>query len=373
MNLSTIKNFYIGNNAVSNIYMGNIQIWPTGYTQYVTSWINSITSANLTLPSQTVINATDDFIKSLHNSGLINAYKNSSNKIKRLNLFNGGDYISSFIPIICDIGATNDYNGKYGSTISSLSSGPISSLDWSLTGGMDLLTNENYVASGQIQGSTSTNTLKIIDTGVPINNSYFSNYNISMGCHITSNRASSTINVTDMGYVVGSVSLTLQCYLGSSTISSRWNCYQQDNSYVTGLGNTAGGAWINPPSNMNAFYVGSRQSQTYSTIYVNGLQPSTLRTFQNGYTATTGGFATQAINPNTYNATTGLSFDNTSLILGGRSTTANSGAGVTKTISNVASRAYGMYFISQGLTDSDVSTLTTFIRVFNSAIGRNSF
>lgn len=373
MNLSTVNNFYVGTSTVSKIYAGSIQVWPLGYNQYTTTWVNTITAAKLTLPSQTVITATDNFIKSLQTSGLINGYQTSSNKIKRLNLFNGGDYISSFIPIIHDMGTANDYNGKYGSAVTAISSGPIQASDWSLIRGIDLLGNETYVSSGQITGNTSTNTLKILDTGVPINNTYVSNYNLSMGCHITSNRSSAATNITDIGYGSGSLFLGLQCYFGSSTIFFRWNCYQQDNSYITGLGNTAGGAYITPPSNVNAFYVGSRQAQNYSTVYTNGSIVSNLRTIQNGYTASSGGFLTQAVNPNTYSAATGLTFDNSSLILGGKATGSNTGPGVNKAISNVTSRAYGMYFIGQGLTDTDVANLSNYLATFNAAIGRNSF
>ena len=115
----------------------------------INNWIAALTSNNLPLPSTVVLDAIDRLLVGLYQNNL-------RSKILRLNLFCGVDYISSFFPIIKDVGLTWDYNGAKGSTVGDLANGPFQAADWSLTTGFNAANNVNYVVSGNVTGNTNT-------------------------------------------------------------------------------------------------------------------------------------------------------------------------------------------------------------------------
>jgi hypothetical protein len=306
------------------------------------NWINRLNSYGLSLPSNTVLNALESLLYGLYNTGL-------RSKIKRLNLFCGGNFISSFFPIITDIGLNWDYNGIKGSTPSELSTGPFGAADWDLNSGFNAASNANYVISGNVTGNTNTNTLKIIDTTVPANNSSINNNSVHLATYISGiNSGSSVTNIADLGTMT---TFNIQCGASGNNGSNiiRSNIYAQTTqdtaTYTYSSGFTPQG-----------FYVGSRTSTSSNTIYKNGSAPSGTN------------------NPNTQTALTSPMTNTTSFTLFGRPTTSNAGAGASsKGLANVTDRIVSMYSIGSGLSNTDVTNYNNLIRTFNTAIGRTNY
>jgi hypothetical protein len=306
------------------------------------AWVKTLKTNSLTLPSDTVLSALEALIRGLQNTGL-------RSKILRLNLFCGGDYISSFFPIIKDVGLTWDYNGIYGSTVSSLANGPFQAADWSISTGFNAANNANYVSSGNVIGNTNTNTLKVIDTTFAGNNSNINNYSVHLATYISGINAGSAItNITDIGTTAY---FNMQAGFNGNNASNiiRSNIYAQTTQ------DTATYTYSSLFS-PQGFYVSSRTSTTSNTIYKNGSAPSA------------------ANNPNTQTALTTPPTSTTSFILFGRPTTSNAGPGAAnKAITNVTDRTVSMYSIGSGLTNTDVANYNNLISTFNTAIGRTNF
>jgi hypothetical protein len=306
------------------------------------AWIKTLTNNSLTLPSSTVLFALEALMFGLQSTGL-------RSKIQRLNLFCGGDYISSFFPIITDVGLTWDYNGQKGATVSALSTGPFQAADWSLTSGFNAANNATYVSAGNVIGNTNTNTLKVIDTTFAENNSNINNYSAHLATYISGINAGSAITSTaDMG---APATFNMQAGAGGNNGTNiiRSNIYAQTTQDTATYTYSSGFA-------PQGFYVGSRTSNTSNTIYKNGSAPSATN------------------NPNTQTALTTPPTSTTSFILFGRATTGNAGPGAAnKAITNVTDRTVSMYSIGSGLTNTDVSNYNNLIKNFNTAIGRTNF
>ena len=309
----------------------------------IVAWLKNLRNNNLTVPSSTVLSALESLLFGLQSTGL-------RSKILRLNLFCGGDYLSSFFPIIKDIGGIWDYNGAKGSTASDLSNGPFQAGDWSLTTGFNAANNASYVVSGNVSGNTNTNTLKVIDTTVAANNSNINNYSVHLAVYTSGINAGSTITATaDLG---NTGLYNLQAGNSGNASSSNGivsNIYTQSTQdsarYTYSSGFTPQG-----------FYVASRTSSTSNTIYKNGAAPSS------------------ATNPNTQNALTAPPTTTTSFVAFGRTTTNNAGPGAAnKGLTNVTDRAMSMYSIGSGLTNTDVANYNNLIKAFNAAIGRTNY
>lgn len=319
----------------------------------ITNWISNINRYNLTLPNQTVLDALSTLLASLRQYNL-------RNKIRRLNLFCGGDYISSFFPIIADIGNTWDYNGISGNTVTDLSTGPFKSSDWSLTTGFNASSNAAYVNSGNITGNTNTNTLKVIDSTVPANT--LDSYSAHMGCYISADSPTNVINQnTDMGiYNSASEIFNLQAAFGGNTSPyTRYNCYYQ-NLPTLGQGDTAGGVLTTNFTTAKGFYIGTRQSNNLSTIFKNTTKPSVKI---NGSNA--------SYNPNT-NTASARTLDTSTLFVFCR-TSSSGRSGINRQVANVTDRGMYMYTLGTGLTDTDVIKYNNIISTFNTAIGRTNY
>ena len=325
---------------------GGFKIQGALSTAYVSpdlvAWVKTLKNNSLTLPSNTVLSALEALIEGLQNTGL-------RSKISRLNLFCGGDYISSFFPIIKDVGLTWDYNGIYGSTVSSLANGPFQAADWSISTGFNAANNANYVVSGNVNGNTNTNTLKVIDTTFAENNSNINNYSAHLATYISGINAGSAITLTtDMG---APATFNMQAGASGNNASNviRSNIYAQTTQDTATYTYSSGFA-------PQGFYVGSRTSNTSNTIYKNGSAPSATN------------------NPNTQTALTTPPTSTTSFILFGRAATGNAGPGAaSKAITNVTDRTMSMYSIGSGLTNTDVANYNNLIKAFNTAIGRTNY
>ena len=307
------------------------------------AWVKTLKNNSLTLPSDTVLSALEALMGGLQNTGL-------RSKIKRLNLFCGGDYISSFFPIIKDVGLTWDYNGIYGLTVSSLASGPFQAADWSLTQGFNAANNATYVVSGNVTGNTNTNTLKVIDTTFAGNNSVINNYSAHLATYISGINAGSTVTtIADLGTTAF---FSIQAGAGGNNGSNntiRSNIYAQSTQDTATYTYSSGFV-------PQGFYIGSRTSNTSNTIYKNGSAPSA------------------ANNPNTQTALTTPPTSTASFILFGRPTTSNAGPGAAnKALTNVTDRTVSMYSIGSGLTNTDVVNYNNLIKTFNTAIGRTNY
>ena len=348
MNLSTINNAYVGSTAVSKIYLGSTQVWPL-YNDYVSAWLGAINKAGFTLPDQNVIDATTTFINNLQTAGLITGYKNSSNKIKRLNLFNGGDYLSSFLPIINDLGAPNDYNGNHGFNTGDLANGNFGARDWNLATGFNA--SNNPVGTNVVDKISN---LRVIDTGVTV--SSVSNYDLHFACYISgdgANTATSGYQLTDIGVTNTTpynYDLKLQCqFIGSTSTTFRWTAYGQS----IAQGGISTSSQSPTPTTARGFYVGSRTSTSRSRVYK----------YINGSAVGLGN------NTNTTNISNFI-FDNSTVTVFGRGQSGS--VGTNKTVSNVTARAMSMYSIGAGLSDEDVVAFYSALYTFNAntAIGR---
>jgi hypothetical protein len=308
----------------------------------IVAWLKNLRNNNLTVPSGTVLSAMESLLFGLQATGL-------RSKILRLNLFCGGDYLSSFFPIIKDIGGIWDYNGAKGSTASDLANGPFQAGDWSLTTGFNASNNATYVVSGNVTGNTNTNQLKVIDTTVAANNSNINNYSVHMSTYISGINSGSTItNIADIG-TFGTFNMQAGAGGNNANNTIRSNIYAQTTQDSAAYSYSSG---FSP----QGFYVASRTSNTSNTIYKNGSAPSA------------------ANNPNTQTALTSPSTNTASFVVFGRTTTSNAGAGAgSKALTNVTDRTYSMYSIGTGLSITDAANFNNLIRAFNTAIGRTNY
>ena len=326
---------------------GNFKIQGSITTTYgapdLVAWVKNLTNNSLSLPSDTVIYALESLLYGLQVTGL-------RSKISRLNLFCGSDYISSFFPIIKDVGLTWDYNGIKGATVSELSTGPFQGADWSLTTGFNASNNANApIVSGNVTGNTNSNTLKVIDTTFAGNNSVINNNSVHLATYISGINSGSPITVTaDIG-----TTTTFNMQAGTSgnngTNIIRSNIYAQTSQDTATYTYSSG---FSP----QGFYVASRTSTTSNTIYKNGSAPSATN------------------NPNTQTALTAPVTNTTSFILFGRATTTNAGPGASnKAITNVTDRTISMYSIGSGMTSTEITIYNNLIKNFNTAIGRTNY
>ena len=327
------------------------------FTWEITNWVANIKAAGLPTPSYYNLQTTNLFLLSLSGA-------NIRNKIKRLNLFNGGDggdWRASFFPIINDIGNTYDYCGS-ATNIAQFGTTSFRSTDWSLTSGFNA--QGAYPAGNtraQVSGGIADTYTKWIDTTVAINNPVFSSdsvnplYNIHMSVYTTA-YGTGNGQVTDIGATAGTPTpffTALQSAYSSTFPSnqlfgaSRWNSYQQDTNSLAG-GSLISSRYISPVG----FFVGSRLNQSYSTIYKDG--------------SIITGFGGGSINPDT-NFATSATLNNDTIVVFGRGNHTTSGA---RKINDFNDRCIGMYSIGLGLTDTDAANFNNIVTAFNTAIGR---
>jgi hypothetical protein len=320
------------------------------------NWLNNLSTRGLPIPNNTVTFALNDLINGLYKYNL-------RTKIKRLNLFCGGDYISSFFPIITDIGSAWDWNGIYGSTVSALSNGLFTSSMWSLTGGFDPSSVNSYIT-----GQTTTGAY--IDTGINTSNSTFltalQNYSLHFSCYVNTlgTKQGTGADLTEIGFSGGNSSIAFlranykPYYPGTRGAPG---FYSYNGSTATNGTNalvyTQSGLSFDP----RGFITGTRISNSSTTFYKNTTQPTA---YNNGTTSL-------FYNPNVNTVSYGILTSNSTVVIFCDS--ANSAQGSTKNASAYSDRAISMYSIGTGLTDPDVSNYNTLIANFNTAIGRTNY
>jgi hypothetical protein len=345
MIISDANSIAIGSNLANRAYLGSTLVW----VRLIQDWINRINSIGGVLPTPAVQDACINLLITLNSLGI-------TSKILRLNLFCGGDWKASLVPLIVKsgVGLGYDYNGIYAPN--STTQGPFGASDWSLTTGFNASSNATYQSGGSVVGNTNSNTLKIIDTTVPNNISAMANYSVHFANYIAATSSAGTINInTYIGVSTVSVqNYTFQpAYTGNTGSTSRFNCYTQNSS------STAGGTLVTNYTSPLGFHVGTRTSATYASISKN----ATFQAFRSG-----------SYNPNT-NTSTAPSLDyGTFMVFGrgsGSSTTPN--YGVSKVIANVTDIGMYMYSIGTGLTETDVANYYSAIQAFNTAIGRTNY
>jgi hypothetical protein len=322
----------------------------TGYGVDLSNWINRLTFYGLPLPDNTVIGAVNALLAGLTQTGL-------RSKIRRLNLFCAGDWRGSFFPLIIDAGNMWDYNAIHGSTVADLSNGPIQAADWSITTGFNFSNNANYWPNTVpgVNGNLNTNTLKVIDTTYPENDSSLANNNVHISCYISDINNSSPITTycTDLGG--DATYFNFQCsFNGNNPYNNiiRFNCYTQS------ITDTAGG--VTPYNTPQGFYIGSRVSTTLNTMYKGGY-------YQNLP------IASQGSNPNYSQIVSTPSTSSSTLILGGKTNGSNILPGSSRVVNNVTDRTYSMYSIGTGMTDDEALYFNNLIYAFNAIIGRTNY
>lgn len=322
------------------------QLLTTYATLDMANWVNRLLNYNLTLPSSNVLHAVDVFLYGLTTSGL-------RSKINRLNLFSGGDYISSFFPQITDIGSTWDWNGKFGSTVNSLSSGPFTSSMWSLTNGFDGYTVNNPL------GQSSAGAY--LDTGISTNNSsiFYSNlqnYSIHFAAYV--NTQGSKTGKTEMGLTVSATTDLIQLRANYTTSNQpAFNTYTGSNPAGT---NTNALVYSKTtPFDPRGFIVGTRTSNASTTFYRNNVKPIPANT--------------NYFNPNTNQVAYDSSLKQNGTVIIFSDGSGNNVQGSTRTMTNYTDRAISMYSIGSGLSDTDVATFTSLINTFNTNIGRTNY
>ena len=359
MILNNANNVKIGSSQVDTIYhQGNIVWSKSAPSTLLTQWLTTISSIGGVAPSSTVQTAASNLLTTLYNNGVLP-------KILRLNLFCGGDWKASFVPLIVTSGCgiAYDYNGRYAPN--SVTPGNFGASDWSLTTGFNAASNSS-LNNGTGNGIGTVSTAKIIDTTVPEN--YFSTLSsCHFACYISAGAASgSTLaQYTDIGVAStvttpgGNVTqnFTLQAaYAGDISQISQFNCFAQG-SPVNTTGDTAGGTMAGRMTAPLGMFVGSRQSSNYNVICRDG-SPIAVR-------------SSDSINPNTNTFSTPVLNTSTICVFGRGSTGTYGGAG-TKSVSNLSDRGMYMYSIGTGLTVSDILIFQNAISTFNTAIGRTN-
>lgn len=361
-----------GQSQVNAIYLGPNLVWngPTATaTQDVNSWLTAIAAARsanggsgFVAPSQTVVDATIVFLAGLYATGL-------RNKIYRLNLFNGGDWLSSFIPIIRNAGnASWDYNGTKGSSASQLQTGPFTSSMWSLTGGFDA-----SAVNSSIVGKSSTGAY--LDTGISTSNSTFLNalinYNIHCACYVSTlgTKYGTTPDLTEIGLYGGNNSImflraNVKPYytdsLGNTNQRGTPGFYTYNGATTSDGTNALIYSSANSSFDPRGFSVGVRTANNFTAFYKNNSLPT-------AYYTGTSNYYNPNTNPASYGTVTSLS---TVTIF---NDSANAGLGASKNANCNSDRAMTMYSIGAGLTDADVTNFTNLIQNFNTAIGRTNF
>ena len=372
MILSGITTAKLGDSQVDAIYKGSTPVWygpAINATGEVNSWLAAIAAARsanggaaFIAPSQTVIDATTSFLSGLYASGI-------RSKIWRLNLFNGGDWSSSFIPIIRDVGNTTwDYNGTKGSTAAQLLTGPFTSSMWSLPNGFDA-----SAVNSAITGKTATGAY--LDTGISTANSTFltslQNYSLHAACYVNTlgNKVGTLNDLTEIGYYGGNSSMFF--------LRANYKPYYVDGTLSTAQRGTPGFYTYNgsaSPSGTNAlvytasgnsfdprgFSVGTRTNVNYTAFYKNASLPA-------AYFTGTSYFYNPNFSPVSYGTITSTS---TVAIF---CDSASAALGAAKNANSFSDRAISMYSIGAGLTDYEVSVFTSLVQNFNTAIGRTNY
>jgi hypothetical protein len=327
------------------------------YAPEVTTWLSNIQKAGFARPSPISIYATNQLLAGLSATGL-------RSKIKRLNLFNGGDWLGSFYPVIADVGSTWDWNGSVGSTTASLSTGIFNSTDWTFQNGFDGSRVNTVITADNVAGGA------FLDTGVIMNSTDYQNGSIHMSVYVSTTGTKTVGNVTDIGLK------------SSSTYPSSTTALRTNYNLTGGRGQagfvTYNGQWISPTANAlcymasvtppdpRGFTIGTRASLNSTTYYRNNVKPDAY------YNPTTNQYF---YNPNTTAVTQPASntfsstFPVTIFAFGG-----NYAQGTANKInSNYSDRAMTMYSIGTGLTDPDATNYTTLIQRFNTTVGRTNY
>jgi len=347
MILKNANNVQLGSSQVSVIYKQGSVVWSLySPANLIATWLATISNIGGVTPSSTVQTAALNLLTTLNANGVLP-------KIIRMNLFCGGDWKASFVPLVATVGQPYDYNGKYAPNSST--QGPFGTSDWSLAQGFSAASNNNLSVGGNGTSNTSANVAKIIDTTVPENYFTNTNYSCHFSCYTSGPSPNNTLrNITDMGASapfngINQNFVFQTAYTGNSAQYSLWNCFTQDTS------STAGGLLPGPMVRPMGFFVGSRLSQNYSALYRD-----------------TGivGVAANNNNPDT-NTATPISVGTSTICVFGRG---GSGSyGVNKGVTNLCDRSMYMYSIGTGLTQSDVIVFQNAITTFNTAIGRTNY
>ena len=360
----------------SNSYYSNslpISVLVSSLTTEVSSWLSKLTSNGISLPNQSVIGSVNWFIGYLRNNNL-------RSKIYRLNLFVAGtDWRAAFFPIICDAGASWDWNGIYGLNAAALSnsSAKFTSSMWTLTGGFDPSSvNSNIIGS--------SNAGAYLDTGIDLSSATFlsslQSYDLHFATYVSS--AGSKDSNTEIGYNGISsanpnytyAALRANYHAFNDGVRGMPGFYTYSNSTVnpgSGIG-TTNALVFSPdiPFDPRGFIVGTRANQSSTTFYKNGIiSPAYVN-------LDTQPDPTAFSNPNLST----VSFSGIATGSGSVGTVcifcagANSKLGSSKTVSGGWSdRALTMYSIGKGLSDNDASTFSAGISNFNSLIGRANY
>lgn len=359
MNLTDASSLKVGSQSVSAVYCGGTPIWPPTSTE-VNSWTAAIAAAGLPAPSAPVVTAARNLVNALYAA-------NIRQKIFRLNLFAGGDWRSSFFPLIRDVGPAWDWNGRFGSTVADLgnASAPFIASDWSLAGGFDP-SRINQSITGTQQNANGA----YIDTGIPMNHPSFTGGSIHLACHVNSLGVKADVAdfLSEMGALNNGAALLLRANYKSYFNATRGtpgfltygSLYASDGPHA--LLYTAD----NFPFDPRGFSIGTRTSLNWTAFYKNGYLPSAY------YTGTQHFF-----NPNS-NLATVPSMDATTITIFsdgyGRGGSGPGGLGVTRPGNrNYSDRQITMYSIGTGLTDTEIAAFTAAIADFNAAIGRTNY
>jgi len=341
-----------GSTPVNAVFSGNSLLW-VGPAD-ISEWLTRITAAGGQAPSSTVQDACKMLL------GRLKAY-NLYPKILRLNLFCGGDWIGSMVPLIVTqgIGQSYDYNGKYAP---GNASGPFVASDWTLANGFNASGNNALQVSGNVTGNTNatSNKIRIIDSTIP--QSALSGYSAHFAAYITGASPNSSITQhTDMGVIgSGAQNFVLQAaYGGNTSTSSRFNCYAQDST-------AAGGTLTTYLTTPTGFFVGSRVS-----TWASGGAPTAPTTSSNAIYRNASLISYRVgSNPNTTYGTPNL--DTSTITVFGRGSVGTY-ASSSRVVGNATDRSMSMYSIGYGLTATDVSNYQSILALFNTAIGRTNY
>jgi hypothetical protein len=354
---ANIRDASLGYTPVTAMCLGNSVLWqaPKSAISEANNWLSAIYQARLANggvgflpPSSTVFNATKDFLTTLYLTGL-------RAKILRLNLFAGGDYLASFVPLIRDAGAPYwDYNGIYGSTASQLANGPFTAQMWSLLEGFN-----PYSVNNLITGTSSAGAY--LDTGISASATSpflasLSNYSVHFACCVSTignKDANTEIGINGRGSYVALRANWLnytstQAMPGFYTYSGSTTSYSTPNALIWSPA---------PPFDPRGFIVGTRTSNNYTAFYRKGALPPGKAGYYNPNTT-----------PVSYSPLEAVA---TVVIFAGGN---NAPLGSPKVIAGgYTDRALTMYSIGAGLTDSEVALFTSAVATFNNAIGRSNF
>jgi hypothetical protein len=305
-----------------------------------------------------VINATIDFLSGLYLNGL-------RRKIFRLNLFNGGDWSSSFIPIIRDTGNIFwDYNGTKGSSAAQLLTGPFTPAMWSLTNGFDASAVNSAISGRSASGA-------YLDTGINSSNptffTSFLNYSVHAACYVNTigTKTGTIADLTEIGYYGGSSSILF--------LRANYKPYYTDGlggqqrgtpGFYTYNGSTIASTTTNAliytsaPGSFDprGLSVGTRTDQNYTAFFKNNTLPTPYTNYSN---------------PNTTTVTYGTATSASTITLFCDS--ANAAIGASKNSTAYSDRAISMYSIGAGLTQAEVLIFNDLVKNFNTAIGRTNY